>query len=268
MTTASELRSVLVTGTTSGVGRALLEHYHAAGARVIAVNRRRDEDLERRYPNVRFELVDVRSRADVSALFTRLAGAGEVPDLFILNAGINRVDNDETFDLEAFQSVIDTNLYGVLHFVAELVRLPRGPRARHIVAIGSTAQYVGNPYGLGYTVSKRALATCFDNWARMYEGTDLVFHELVLGPVDTGIYTMSEHFPAWMVAIKRLFSGSLEGTVRAVTRLSSGRSRRVHYPLRAVPLYLGMAALREMVPGFFQGRRTLSGKARRTFGDE
>ena len=35
----------------------------------------------------------------------------------------------------------------------------------------------GNPYALGYSTSKRALSACFEVWARMYAGTDLVFQQ-------------------------------------------------------------------------------------------
>jgi NAD(P)-dependent dehydrogenase (short-subunit alcohol dehydrogenase family) len=256
-------KCVLITGTTSGIGRALLEHYHALGVRVVAVNRRRDPGLQHQFPRVRFELVDVRSARSVRELIARLIEAQQIPDTFILNAGINRIDNDEAFDLEAFQSVIDTNLYGALHFVAELTRLPRSPERRHLIAISSMANYVGNPYGLGYTVSKRALTTCFDTWSRMYVGTDLVFQQLMLGPVRTEIFTMDAQFPGWMVWIKRLFSGSLEGTVRAVSRLSRGRSRRHFYPWRSLPLYAAMRLFRGAIPGFFHGRSALDGRARR-----
>src|SRR3954464_11009521 len=102
---------VLVTGTTSGVGRALLALYAQAGARLIAVNRRRVPELESQYPEVRFECVDVCSSEAVGQLLSALDAAGELPDVFILNAGINRVDNDEGFDLSAYRAVLDTNLY-------------------------------------------------------------------------------------------------------------------------------------------------------------
>ena len=41
-----------------------------------------------------------------------LATSGELPDAFVLNAGINRLDNDETFDLSLYREVVETNLYG------------------------------------------------------------------------------------------------------------------------------------------------------------
>jgi len=259
-------KSVLVTGTTSGVGRALLEHYARRGVRVISVNRRRVPELEAEYPSARFESVDVRAREDVRRLVHRLAEAGELPDVFIFNAGINRVDNDESFELTAYQAVLDTNLFGVLNFIQPLTELAAFAGSRHLIAISSMVNYVGNPYGLGYTTSKRALTTCFETWSHMYTGTDLVFQRVMLGPVRTAIYTMEGRLPPWMVWIKNLFSASPEGTARAVARLALTRSRKVFYPWRALPLYFAMWLLLTLVPGFFRGQKTLAGRARRAAG--
>jgi NAD(P)-dependent dehydrogenase (short-subunit alcohol dehydrogenase family) len=255
--------SVLITGTTSGVGRALLEHYARTGASVVAVNRRRVPELEAAHPSVRFECADVRSREEVERLVTSLAESRRLPEIFILNAGINRMDNDGSFELDSYKTVIDTNLYGVLHFVEPLTRLPRGSAPRHVVAVSSMARYVGNPYGLGYTTSKKALTECFDVWSRMYAGTDLIFQQVMLGPVRTPIHSMADRFPAWMVRLKDAFSVSPEGTASAIARFARTRRKKLHYPPRAVPLYLGMWVSRSLVSGLFWGRKTLDGKTRR-----
>ena len=230
---------------------------------LFPVNRRRVPELESRYPSVRFECVDVRSARDVDKLVRGLFESSQLPEVFILNAGINRVDNDESFQLSAYREVIDTNLYGVLNFVEPLTQLAAGPVQRHVVAISSMTNYVGNPYGLGYYTSKKALTACFEVWSKMYARTDLVFQQVMLGPVRTEIYTMADKFPAWMGWIKNLFSASLDGTVRAVSRLALTRKKKLIYPLRAFPLYVAMWLGQCLIPGFFQGRRTLDGKARR-----
>jgi NAD(P)-dependent dehydrogenase (short-subunit alcohol dehydrogenase family) len=258
-----ELKSVLITGTTSGVGRALLDHYTRSGLKVISVNRRRVAELESRYPSVRFECVDVRSAEDVARLVHGLAASGQLPEVFILNAGINRADNDESFQLSLYREVIDTNLYGVLNFVEPLTQLPACPVERHVVAISSMASYAGNPYGLGYYTSKKALTACFEVWSEMYAGTDLAFQQVMLGPVRTAIYTMADKFPAWMVWIKNLFSASLDGTARAVSRFALTRNRKLIYPLRALLLYGAIRLGQCLIPGFFHGRKTLDGKTRR-----
>jgi NAD(P)-dependent dehydrogenase (short-subunit alcohol dehydrogenase family) len=259
-----QVRSVLITGTTSGLGRGLLEHYVRSGAKVISVNRRRVAQLEGLYPSVRFECVDVRSAQDVEVLLRGLAASDGLPDLFILNAGINRLDNDETFDLTLYREVIETNLYGVLNFIGPLTQLPAVEADRHVVAIGSMVRYAGNPYGLGYQTSKRALTTCFDVWSRMYAGTDLVFKQVILGPVGTSIYTIDDKLPRWMSGIRRLSSASLDGTVGAISRFARTRRRKLIYPWRAWAVFGALRLARRIIPGFLRGRRTLDGRPRRT----
>lgn len=255
--------SVLITGTTSGLGRALLEHYAAAGVKVISVNRRRVAELEARHPGVRFECLDVRSAPDVDELVRRLASSGQLPDSLILNAGINRVDNDETFDLSLHREVLETNLYGVLNFIGPLTALPASGE-RHVVAVNSVVTQAGNPYGLAYQTSKLALKTSFDVWARMYRGTDLVFKQVILGPVPTAMTVMDQRLPGWMSRIKRLASAPPDGTARAVARFAENRRRTLIHPLRAFALFGGLRFLRALVPGVIDGHRTLAGRPRRS----
>jgi NAD(P)-dependent dehydrogenase (short-subunit alcohol dehydrogenase family) len=255
---------VLITGTTAGLGRGLLERYVQRGAKVIAVNRRRVPELEACYLGVRFECLDVRSADAVGQLMNDLHASGELPNILILNAGINRIDNDESFQLSSYKEVIDTNLLGVLNFVEPLTLLPPSALPRHVIAISSMASYVGNPYGLGYHTSKRALTACFDVWSRMYADTDLIFQQVMLGPVRTRMYTMGERFPQWMLWLKEAFSASLDGTVTAVCQLAASRRRKLFYPRRSIVLYLGMWACQALIPNFFRGRNTLHGRARRT----
>ena len=258
-----KVKSVLITGTTSGLGRGLLQHYAEQAVKVISVNRRRVAELEARYPSVRFECLDVRSAESVEKLVGDLAASGDLPDIFILNAGINRLDNDEAFDLPLYREVIDTNLYGALSFIAPLTRIPAAGGERHIVAISSMVNYAGNPYSLGYYTSKKALTACFDVWADMYAETDLVFKQVMLGPVQTAIYTMNDRLPGWIVRIRRLSSASLDDTVRAISRFALTRKRKLIYPWRALPAFGAMWLGRRLVPGFFQGRKTLDGRPRR-----
>ncbi len=256
-------KRVLITGTTSGIGLALLAHYDSAGVAVIAVNRRRVAELELRYPRVRFECVDVTFAENVSGLVRSLSESGALPDVFILNAGINRKDNDEFFELSSYREVVETNLYGALNFIQPLTQLSSDGTERHVVAISSMAVYGGNPYGLGYTTSKQALSTSFDVLSKMYAGTDLVFQQVLMGPVGTAIYTMESQLPRWMARVKNAFSASPEGTAHAIAGFALTRKGKLIYPRAALPLFIAMGLGQRFIPGFYQGRRTLNGKARR-----
>ena len=222
--------------------------------KVISVNRRRVADLEARHPSVRFECVDVRSVQAVEDLLGTLVASGELPDLFILNAGINRLDNDETFDLPVYREVMETNLYGVLNFIGPLIRLSASGVRRHIVAISSMVAYAGNPHGLGYQTSKQALTTCFDVWSSMYQGTDLVFKQVILGPVPTSIYTMKDKLPGWLFRVKDLCSASLDSTVRAIVQFAPTAQKKLIHPRRALAVFGAVRLTRALVPGFMQGR--------------
>jgi NAD(P)-dependent dehydrogenase (short-subunit alcohol dehydrogenase family) len=258
------VKRVLITGTTSGVGRALLHRYTQDGIEVISVNRRRVEELESQFPSVRFECADVRSAEAIDQLVRELAASGELPDVFILNAGINRLDNDDRFDLAQYREVVDTNLFGVLNFIGPLTALPAGAAERHLVAVSSMVTYAGNPHGLGYATSKKALTACFEVWSRMYAGTDLLFKQVILGPVSTDIHTMPDRFPRWMVHAKALSSASVEGTGRAIARFAANRKKKLIYPWRALPLFGAMRLGQALIPGFLAGRKPVEARRRRS----
>ena len=233
---------------------------------MISVNRRRVAELEGRYPSVRFECVDVRSAKDVEALVRGLTASGELPDVFILNAGINRLDNDEAFDLPLYREVIDTNLFGVLNFIAPLTQVPAVDVERHVVAISSMVAYAGNPYGLGYQTSKQALTTCFDVWSNMYDGD---------GPgLQTGHPGTRCHLDLHDGReAPRLDGPDQEPLFRIAGRhgprdraLCATRKKKLVHPWRAVALFGAVRLARWLVPGFIQGQRTLAGRPRRKAG--
>ena len=222
------VNSVLITGTTSGLGRGLLEHYAERGVKVISGEPPPGRRARGPLP-VRPFRVPGRPFGDrmSTTLVRGLAASGDLPDVFILNAGINRLDNDEAFDLPLYREVIETNLYGVLNFIGPLTALPAGRVERHVVAISSMVNYAGNPYGLGYQTSKQALTTCFDVWSRHVRGDR--------PGVQTGHPGTRSHLdlhdgrqaPRLDVRIRSLSSASLESTVRAISQFCArpaGRS--------------------------------------------
>ena len=255
-------KHVLITGTTSGIGLGLLEHFARKGVRITAVNRRVDRAWSTPYPQVASQCLDVRDAAAIKNLIWALAKAGELPDLFILNAGINRLDNDSALNLEQFREVLETNFLGVLNFVAPLTELKAWPHRIKVVAISSVTNYIGNPYCLSYYISKKALTESFEIFAAMYCKTNLRFQWVVLGPVPSGIYATSENFPKIMVRIKEIFTVSLDRAVHVIAEFSQSDRRRLIFPMRAYFLVQGMRLLRFLIPGFYRGKKTLGGQER------
>src|SRR3954454_11899122 len=94
-------KRVLVTGGTSGIGRAIAEAFSLAGADVLSVGLEGDGSLP---TPIRTEIVDI---TDTTAV-EKLIGSLSTLDVVVNAAGIIR--RDQEFDLDVFTKVLDVNL--------------------------------------------------------------------------------------------------------------------------------------------------------------
>jgi NAD(P)-dependent dehydrogenase (short-subunit alcohol dehydrogenase family) len=121
----STARTVLLTGATRGLGRALVDRFVDAGCIVWGCGRSRRaiEELSRRYPPPhRFAVVDVSRSDDVSDWAEDLLASSPPPDLLLNNAAlINRNASLWVVPPEEFASVVDVNIRGSYHVIREFV---------------------------------------------------------------------------------------------------------------------------------------------------
>lgn len=154
-------RSILITGASSGIGRAVALEYAAPGVRLVLVGRdaaRLEQAAERcRAKGARVEtaLVDVRDRQAMHD-FIRAADASEPLDLVLANAGINTglPAGALAEDPEAVRGILSINLIGALNTVEPIIE-PMCARGRGVVALtGSIAAVRGLPYSPAYCATK------------------------------------------------------------------------------------------------------------------
>lgn len=175
-------RKVLITGTTSGLGRSLMEQYIELGWEVIAVNRRQPTEMENQVLNVRYMQTNIHDEHSVLALCRELEEKNLKPDILILNAGINRIDNSQQLEINQFKEVLNTNLYGNLNFIHAAQML--GWSAT-IVGISSTSTIVSNTNNLGYLVSKVSINNIFKYLSMVDKKR--CYKVVILGPVVTNL---------------------------------------------------------------------------------
>jgi len=151
---------VLVTGASSGIGRATALAFAAAGAKVALVARRRDvlEEVARLAAGETAVLpADVTRRDDVRACFAEAGARFGRVDVVVNNAGIllpAPVVNMAAADLDAMLRV---NLFGALFVMQEAVPIMLGQGGGTIVNVASLAGRRGyTPLG-GYCATKFAL---------------------------------------------------------------------------------------------------------------
>lgn len=153
-------RTIAISGTSSGLGRALLAHYAAEGHRVFGVARRQAqiEELQAAHPGVNVRVLDVTDDEAVSKWAEECAVDGV--DLVVCNAGISPESAMELspweVPVETFDATVDVNIKGVMnmirHFTPHMLRAGRGT----IVAISS---------GLGRSANPTHGAYCCSKWA-------------------------------------------------------------------------------------------------------
>jgi dehydrogenase/reductase SDR family member 7B len=153
---------VIITGGSSGIGRALAQRFGKAGSKILITGRNQSE-LDRAVTELRNEGITISGfRADVSVEDDNRKMAGEAIrlygtiDILINNAGISMRALFSEVDLDVVRKVMDINFYGVLY--ATKYCLPEITKNKgSIIGMSSIAGFRGLPGRTGYSASKFAL---------------------------------------------------------------------------------------------------------------
>lgn len=157
-------KTILVTGASSGIGRATALAFAREGARV-AVCARREERLKELEGELRQAgsagvhtfLLDVQSRVAVEQAIAALPGEWAAIDVLVNNAGLSRgltkVYDD---DPENWEEMIDTNIKGLLYVTRAIVPGMVERKRGHVINMGSTAGYITYANGAVYCATKAA----------------------------------------------------------------------------------------------------------------
>jgi NAD(P)-dependent dehydrogenase (short-subunit alcohol dehydrogenase family) len=163
----------LITGSASGLGRAIAEHLLERGDRLVATARRPEaaRDLCDRYPGqVALARLDVTESAQaVAAVDIALAEFGRL-DVLVNNAGFASVAPFEQMSDAVFTAQIDTNFHGVVNLVRAVVPTMRRQRSGHIINISSGAGRLGAPGMTAYHAAKWAVGGFTESIAKELRG--------------------------------------------------------------------------------------------------
>ncbi|WP_016957377.1 SDR family NAD(P)-dependent oxidoreductase [Catenovulum agarivorans] len=148
------MKSILITGASSGIGKALALHYAEQGNEVFAGgrNKQRLVELCLHRPNLHPFVCDLTNSKEIKSATDNLS----LLDIVILNAGsCEYIDNPMQFDGELFARVINTNLISVGYCLQHL--LPLIKKGGQLVLVSSSAQFLPFPRATAYGSSKAAL---------------------------------------------------------------------------------------------------------------
>jgi short-subunit dehydrogenase len=151
--------TVLISGASSGLGRALALHYAKQGAILGLIARRREllQELAQEIPDAAVYVADVRDAVAMQAVAQDFIQHHGQPDIVIANAGISRGTLTEyAEDSEVFADILATNVNGMLNIFQPFIHAMHTAGRGSLVGIASVAGYRGLPGGGAYSASKAA----------------------------------------------------------------------------------------------------------------
>lgn len=174
---------MVITGASSGIGKALAEKYAAEGFNLVLAARRieRLEELKKTLNNVEVLAIktDVTSQDDCKNLIEKAIEKFGKINILINNAGISMRASIEDVELSVLHKLMDVNYWGTVYctkFALPYVLKGKGS----IVGVISTGGYIGLPGRTGYSGSKFAVRGFLDTVRIEYLHSGL--HVLVAAP--------------------------------------------------------------------------------------
>jgi NAD(P)-dependent dehydrogenase (short-subunit alcohol dehydrogenase family) len=148
-------RVVLISGASSGIGRAVAELLASRGYRVFAGVRASATTFP--HPAIEVLSLDVRDEASVNACVAEVYNRAGRIDGLINNAGVNLVGAVEETSIGQAQALFDTNVVGVLRMIQAVLPGMRRQGTGQIVNISSVLGFIPAPFMGVYASTKHAI---------------------------------------------------------------------------------------------------------------
>ncbi|WP_146910599.1 SDR family NAD(P)-dependent oxidoreductase [Arenimonas daejeonensis] len=147
------MKSILITGTSSGYGLATARHFLAQGWRVVATMRTPRAELFPASPNLQLLPLDV---TDLGSIHAALDAAGDL-DAIVNNAGIGVVGAFEATPMATVDEVFATNTFGVMSICQAAIPRLRARGGGVLVNVTSSVTLARMPLAAAYSASKAAV---------------------------------------------------------------------------------------------------------------
>ncbi len=230
-------RTVLVTGGSRGIGRAIAESFRDARYRVAATHRSGDVP-----DGVLGVHCDVTDQASVDEAFDRVEAELGAVEVLVANAGITKDGLLMRMSDDDWAQVLDTNLTGAFRVVRRASRPMVRARFGRIVLISSVVGLMGNPGQVNYAASKAGLVGLARSVTRELGGRGITCNVITPGFIETDMTSAldeetvrqhAQHIPAGRF-------GTVDDVAAAARFLASDEARYVSGAVLPVDGGIGM----------------------------
>ncbi len=185
-------KNVIVTGGTGGIGRAMIEYFASKGANIVfSYNKDIDtaqmleNSLCRENSRIKSFQLNVQESDRIKKFVEFAITTLKSVDILINNAGIRRDKSLLYMKNEDWQSVLETNLYGVFYMSRALVPYMLKQKGGRIINISSISGINGMAGQVNYSASKAGMNGLTKALAKELVAFGISVNAIAPGPVDT-----------------------------------------------------------------------------------
>ena len=186
------MQVVLITGGSTGIGKATGELLQSKNFTVIGTSRSPDRYNNHPFPLIQMDLHDATSIQ--KAVETVVTKYGAI-DVLVNNAGKGIAGPIEETPLDEIRSVFETNLVGATAVIQSVIPAMRTKNEGKIINITSIAGYSGLPFRAAYSATKSALHMLTESLRLELKPTNIQCCTLAPGDVATNISQGRYHVP-------------------------------------------------------------------------
>lgn len=151
----TQQKTALITGASTGIGKAAAWALMKAGYRVIGTSRSAKPDEVR--DGIRMIACEATSDQSVAAAVAAADAELSRIDLLVNNAGFGVTGAAEESSIEQVQALFETNFHGVVRMTNAVLPIMRGQRSGRILNVGSGLGFIPAPFNAYYSGTKHAL---------------------------------------------------------------------------------------------------------------
>lgn len=184
---------IVITGASSGIGKATTELLAKSGARLVIGTRREDDlkEIADEFPKgqIIYQKTDVTDRASVKSLVGYAATHYGRVDVLYNNAGLMPISELADLKVDEWDRMIDTNIKGVLYGIAAVLPIMIRQKHGHIITTDSVAGHVVHPGTAVYAGTKYAVQAIMDGLRQEQVANNIKTTMISPGAVNTELFS-------------------------------------------------------------------------------
>ncbi len=220
------VKRIWITGSSSGIGKALAIKFAKNGWKVAASARRENllQELSKGNPNIFSFPLDVKNELSTKNVFKNIIEKFKNVDICVFCTGIHDPQSEKTLSSEKIREIMETNFFGTLNCIMAVNNFFREKKSGHISIVSSVAGYRGLPAASGYCASKSALTSLAESLYFDFNRHNVRISLISPGFIKTPM-TDKNKFPMPMIksaefAAEKIFTG-----------LTKKNAFEIHFPI-------------------------------------